>query len=155
MDLYTTASVQPAILNIMRQILRTQMKLQWEKVLGVFVVAFALNLLWENWHAQFYTHYKGGDISPWLLFGHALYFDAVFIVLMYVLYVKIGWVRRNPWLVAALGVIVAVLVEWYALYTGRWGYAATMVIVPVVHTGLTPTVQLALLGYGIIKIAKD
>ena len=45
------------------------------------------------------------------------------------------------------GIVVAVLIELWALQTGRWAYTGAMPLVPFLGAGLTPTIQLGFLGY--------
>ena len=51
-------------------------------------------------------------------------------------------------------VAVSVGIELYALETARWTYNSFMPIIPVVGVGLTPAVQLGLLGYASFKTAE-
>lgn len=46
-----------------------------------------------------------------------------------------------------LGIAIAIVIEWWALGSGRWAYANTMPLIPLFGSGLTPTIQLSFLGY--------
>ncbi|MGE3509042.1 MAG: hypothetical protein AB7N65_09190 [Vicinamibacterales bacterium] len=46
---------------------------------------------------------------------------------------------------AALGVTTAIVVERVALAGGRWTYNSLMPIIPIVHVGLWPVAQMAVL----------
>ena len=50
--------------------------------------------------------------------------------------------------------IFAFILETWALGTGQWMYRDSMPIIPFLKTGLTPTVQLALLGNIAFHIAN-
>lgn len=117
----------------------------------IFICAFIFNWIWETLHSRFYLHYQGGEITRWILFRAAI-FDAAFITLLGLAFLKIDYLRKRPWLSLVFGFIAAVLIEWYALQTGRWGYKEMMPIIPFLNTGLTPTIQLGILSYFILKI---
>jgi len=122
-----------------------------KKLILIFILAFIFNLVWENFHSLLYVHYKGGPIMEFVLLRAAL-FDASFITFLGFLIVVFkypkGWIFYS--VVAA--VVFAVLLEQYALNTGRWMYKTAMPIIPLVGTGLTPTVQLGMLSYLVFKI---
>jgi len=44
------------------------------------------------------------------------------------------------------GLVAAIAMEIWALNTGRWVYSSLMPIIPIIKTGLSPTIQLALTG---------
>lgn len=127
------------------------MKMFWQTIL-LFVVAFLLNALWEFWHAQFYLHYQGGSITSFILLRAALV-DATIISA-----IALAIPRNQKYVVWSFvvggGLVIAVVLEWWALATNRWAYSSTMPIVPFLHTGLTPTIQLALLGIIAWKFAR-
>lgn len=113
----------------------------------IFPIAFLLNLIWENLHSFLYTHYQGGAITEPILLRATL-FDAVFITLLFLLIdrMKVG---KSTGLYIQIGVsfFVAVLIEVFALSTTRWAYGPWMPIIPILEVGLTPIIQLPLLGY--------
>ena len=51
--------------------------------------------------------------------------------------------------------IVAACIEWYWLRAGRWAYNDLMPIIPILKLGLTPVIQLAILGMLSLKIVED
>jgi hypothetical protein len=116
------------------------------ELLAIAGISFALNFVWEHVHSLLYVHYKGGPITNWILF-HATLGDMVMLTTFALPFVFYSWWHKRPWLIVPIGFVTAVLIEWYALGAGRWAYGEHMPIVPIVETGLTPTVQLALLGY--------
>ncbi len=115
------------------------------KILFVFVLAFIFNLIWENWHAQLYVHYKGDPITEAVLLQATLV-DACIISLLAFGYFFIKWIKERYSLVFLLGVLIAIGIEWFALSTSRWSYTNMMPVVPIIKTGITPTVQLGFLG---------
>ena len=73
--------------------------------------------------------------------------DALVICVIIAIVRTLPYLRTYPWLsIAVLCFGFSTAIEWHALATDRWGYQATMPIVPMLGTGLSPTVQLALLG---------
>ncbi|MBI2670188.1 MAG: hypothetical protein HYX20_03520 [Candidatus Yanofskybacteria bacterium] len=121
-----------------------------KKLSIIFAVAFLLNLVWENLHSYLYIHYKAGEITRLILLRATL-FDAVFITLLAILFIKIVYFRERKWYVLLMGIIVAIIIELSALKTGRWAYNEFMPIIPLINTGLTPTIQLGILSYLIFK----
>lgn len=114
-----------------------------KKLIFAFFIAFALNFVWENLHSFLYIHYKGGEITEFILLRASLV-DALIIFFLILPFV---FLKKHSWLIILGGVIIAIIIELFALYTNRWNYTDTMPIIPIVNIGLTPTVQLGLLGY--------
>lgn len=121
-----------------------------KKLLIIFGAAFLLNLIWENLHAPLYVHYQGGAITQLVLLRAALV-DALFITGLALPFLYIPYLRERTWYALLIGLIAAILLERFALTNGRWAYTAQMPIVPLLNTGLTPTIQLGLLSYGIFR----
>ncbi|OGY43674.1 MAG: hypothetical protein A2729_03200 [Candidatus Buchananbacteria bacterium RIFCSPHIGHO2_01_FULL_39_14] len=121
------------------------------KSLIIFLTAFALNLVWENWHAQFYLHYQSGKITELILIRAAI-FDAVFIFILALIFSLVPALNKKHWLALIIGVAFSIILEKYALTTNRWAYNDLMPIIPFLNTGLTPTVQLGLISYLIFII---
>ncbi len=124
------------------------------QVLLIFVIAFVLNLLWENAHSYLYVHYRGGAIT-WLVLLHATLFDAVITTAAAFLFFYVRPFRARAWLVVLALVLFAILLELFALSTGRWAYNELMPKVPFLGVGLTPTVQLAFLWRLSLLFAKS
>lgn len=111
-----------------------------KKISLVFILAFALNLIWEVLHSRLYLHYQGGPITFFVL-ARAAAVDAGLILIVVLAAQRL---EKHKYLFVALaGLVLAVAIEVWALKTGRWAYGADMPIVPIIRTGLTPTVQLA------------
>lgn len=118
----------------------------------VFVGAFILNFFWEEAHSALYVSYRGEAITSLILFRAAL-FDATVITLFYFLFSRLPERLQKVWfLLAALTVFAIGLEEW-ALTTDRWAYTSTMPIIPFLAVGLTPAIQLGVLGYISLKIS--
>ena len=126
-------------------------QIAWTKLIAVFALAFLLNWLWENLHTPLYYHPDGEMINSLMLLQATL-FDALFITLLGAVVLVIPYLRTRPWLASLIGVLAALAIEWQALSTGRWAYTEAMPIVPLLGTGLTPTIQLGLLSYVVYKL---
>jgi len=113
---------------------------------AIFCISFGLNFVWEQLHSLLYVAYQGGSITEFILLRATLG-DAVMLTLLALPFVYIKALQRHIWLIVPVGLALAVWIEVYALGAGRWSYGAEMPLVPWVHTGLTPTIQLALLGW--------
>jgi len=124
-----------------------------KRVFLIFAVAFLLNLAWENAHAALYDNYMGGEITEFIL-ARAAVADATFISFLTAPFLIWSKLKRQEWLIVAMGLVVAIGLEWWALETGRWAYNEHMPIVPYLQVGLTPTIQLGLLGYVSFKAQK-
>ncbi|MEO5844041.1 MAG: hypothetical protein ABIQ33_04300, partial [Caldimonas sp.] len=54
----------------------------------------------------------------------------------------------------AIGLVIGVLIEWTGLQLHRWAYAEAMPLVPLLHIGLVPVVQMLVLPALVFWIAK-
>jgi len=117
-----------------------------KKILLVFIFSFCLNLIWENLHSYLYVEYMGGRITEFILIRASL-IDALIITVLVLPFMFIDALKKHSWLIILAGILVAIFIEWYALGTGRWSYNEYMPIIPILSVGLTPTIQLGLLGY--------
>ncbi len=95
----------------------------------------------------------GGKITEFVLIRASL-FDAILIVIILVPFIYLSALKNKSWLIIVIGVIIAIFNEWYGLSTGRWVYNSFMPILPIIKIGLTPTLQLGILGYFSFKIGE-
>lgn len=124
-----------------------------KKIILIFILAFILNLIWENFHALLYVNYQGEKITQLILLRASL-FDALFITLLSLPFIFIKYFNQRIWYSIVIGIIFAIILERWALATGRWAYNDLMPIIPIIKTGLTPTLQLGLLSFLIFKFSK-
>mgnify|MGYP001574155256 FL=1 len=117
-----------------------------KKIINIFLLAFILNIFWENLHSFLYSNYMGGKITEFILLRASL-FDALLITVILLPFIFLNSLKNNKWLIIVFGIIIAILNEWYGLSAGRWDYNSLMPILPIIKTGLTPTFQLGVLGY--------
>lgn len=88
----------------------------------------------------------GGEITEFILIRASL-FDALLITIILLPFIFFDKLKNKSWLIIIIGVIIAILNEWYGLGTGRWMYNSFMPILPIINVGLTPVLQLGILGY--------
>lgn len=119
----------------------------------VFLLGLVFNFVWENLHHVLYVHYKGGEITDFILFRAAL-FDASFITLVFGPVLVVRGLRKYWWVSVLVALCFAIGLELWALDTSRWAYKETMPIIPTLGAGLSPTVQLALTGSIAVWIAR-
>jgi hypothetical protein len=117
----------------------------------VFIFSFGINLIWENLHHFLYIHYKGGVITEFILIRAALVDALIISGLVFVLRLSY-FLKRYPWLLIFGGVMVSIVIEYWALSNNRWEYKNIMPIIPFLNTGLTPTIQLGLISYFTYKL---
>ncbi len=121
---------------------------------AIFLVAVPLNLAWEVAQIRAYAFPAEGIMADLIGCLVPSLGDGLMTLAIY----WSGWAvfRDAAWglrpglsgylLMAAVGVVLAVGVEWNALYrTGAWAYAPGMPLVPVVGVGLLPVLQMVLL----------
>lgn len=120
--------------------------LKKERYFQMLICAFFSNVLWENLHSYLYDNYKGGKITELILLQASLV-DTALIAVLLLPFLYFAFLKRNSWLILVMGILIAIPIEWRALYYGTWAYTAYMPVIPFINTGLTPTVQLGLLGY--------
>lgn len=95
----------------------------------------------------------GGKITEFVLLRATLA-DAIMITIVALPFVFISSLRKQSWVIIFVGLVLSISIEWYALATGRWAYNAYMPIIPLLSVGLTPAIQLGLLGLLSFKIQE-
>lgn len=127
----------------------------------VFVVGVILNFVWEMAQASFY--------HPMGTFGQAVFRcflasigDGLMIMLIGILGAALF--RSFDWFdgvdgarllfAGTAGLIVALVVEWWGLQTGRWEYNTQMPTVPGTPFGIVPLAQMVLLTPTTLWIAS-
>lgn len=119
----------------------------------IALVAFPLNLLWENFHANLYEDIKISMVHFMLLCALA---DVLITLLIYMtvslLLRNAHWLRIMSWqkilLALPIAVVTAVVMEKLPLSWGWWSYSPQMPVLPWVRVGLSPFLQISLLPLG-------
>lgn len=123
-----------------------------KQIILLSVVAFVLNVIWENAQAPLFQGY----ISFWQHFPICLWgtFGDVAIVLLVYLLISLLksdylWVTKlsakDIAVLVIIGFFAAVAIEYRALLFDRWAYTSAMPIIPYIKVGLTPIVQMIVL----------
>lgn len=117
------------------------------------VLASVLNYPWELAQAKFFNGMNSVNLAWAHCLGSALG-DGVVTLMVYLfggaLYQSWAWSYqmslRKYLTVAVIGFILGGIVEWVALNVlHRWSYTAAMPVIPVLHLGLLPLLQMVLL----------
>lgn len=123
-----------------------------KKIIFALLLAFILNFIWEVSQSFLYTSHYVGIIGLWMVHLRASLGDIlmIFIILSLDTFVfkRIFPKKINSWRFFAImlsGFILAILLEKYALNTGRWSYNSLMPIIPGINVGLTPILQMILI----------
>lgn len=127
----------------------------------VYAVAVAANYPWELAQSSLYEGMGGFGAMVWHCFVASLG-DGLLVLLIF----GVGWLAfgRARWfvrpgiagfgLMLAAGLVVAVAVEWAALYVfRRWSYTARMPLVPGLGVGIVPVLQMVILPPLVFRIA--
>lgn len=139
----------------------------WRRIIitaaSIWVLAFGFNFLWEGVHTPLYFDAArwaaiDGVGGIWQILSSAGYRwiwveatigDANYILLIYVAIAVINrhflwlfrWRRNDTLHIIALGLLVAIGIEWQALSQGAWDYGPYMPTI--LGVGVTPLIQLA------------
>lgn len=116
-----------------------------------FAVSFVLNAVWEHAHSLLYASYQGGPITEFILL-RASVGDAVILTALALPFFFSAYFRKRRFLIVPPALALAAAIELAALPAGRWAYNAHMPLVPLLHIGWTPFVQLGILGYVALRI---
>lgn len=132
-----------------------------KQALLIFIVAVALNYLWEVAQAPLYLGFEDWNSVWWHCVVAALG-DGILVWLIFV----VGWItfKRFEWYVhpsgralavmLVAGLLIGVGIEWVAINKlGRWAYTVHMPLLPGLDVGLVPTLQMLLLPPVIFRIA--
>lgn len=114
-------------------------------------VSFLLHLIWETSHVGLYTGYEHITRLPitfYATLGDIAY--VLFAVLLVSLFKRsFRWldtpVHLDYMVLATIGLLIALFVEYKGLMLGRWVYAEAMPIIPFLGVGISPLVQMTIL----------
>ena len=80
--------------------------------------------------------------------------DAIIVTMIVLPFLFLPQLKNKSWLIILAGIVVSIFIEYWGLGTGRWAYNSLMPIIPFLGIGLTPTIQLGLLGYLSFKLQE-
>ena len=139
----------------MKQVLRLNAR--------VFLWAVALNFLWEMAQAYAYSGMPPSSLEATLICGRASLIDGVLVLGIFwggvVVFSRIDWAERpglpGYFFMVAAGFLVSVIIELNAVYrVGKWGYRASMPLLPPWEVGVLPVLQMLLLPPVIFLLSR-
>ena len=133
----------------------------------IFIFAFLLNLLWEYLHEPLYITTMVHDLFGFLYMAAA---DGLLVLLIYwivclqarTFFWPSDW-KKQLVLIIISGIFLSFFIEIKNMYfTSVWSYTAAMPVLPILHIGISPVLQMvitpvlvfALAGFG-YKLAKN
>ena len=130
-----------------------------KKIIAVISISFILNFIWEISQSFLYApHYVGigglvtvhvqASLGDVLLVFIILMLDALVFGFDYAQRISV----RRLMMMTMVGFALAVAMEKYALFSGRWTYDSLMPIIPWLNVGLIPVLQMMLIPIGVIFI---
>jgi hypothetical protein len=114
----------------------------------LFLLGFAVNLIWEISQMQFFAGKPGDTFLEGIYYcSLASVIDGITVILIYFIASRIlSSVNLYFYLLTALfGALSAILFENIAFYFNLWSYKESMPIVPFIEVGILPFSQLILL----------
>lgn len=124
-----------------------------KKLLLIALLATILNFSWEILHSRLYSfaYIPNSPVTLWSLLFSTIG-DVIYTLVVAIVFIKVLPLRNQLWTAIVIGVIFTIFWENLALNIGAWQYNSLMPIIPLINTGLTPTIQLGLLSYITFKI---
>jgi hypothetical protein len=131
-------------------------------LLRLFLIAVGINFIWEMAQMPLYENMPFDSVYAWWLCFRASLGDGVIVLLIW----SAGWAlfRTRAWfhplrgansvVLVVTGAVIAVAIEIHALGAGRWAYTDLMPIVPVAGVGLSPLIQLLVLPWISMVVAR-
>lgn len=124
--------------------------LDFRYIFFLIVVSFALNILWENLQAPLFTGFVSfSNHFPMCFVGTIGDVVINLTVLTFMILLRQDLVlkfNKSDFIaLAILGFIIAVAIEQNALLTSKWGYNSAMIVLPHLHVGLAPILQMVFL----------
>ena len=120
--------------------------------LASFVVAVAVNFVWEMGQSPLFVPMGGWVSGSWRCFVASLGDGAIVLAIAAagrIFFRRVDWFVRpgvaGYVFMGTLGIMVAIAIETGARAMGRWSYTDRMPLIPVVHVGLVPVLQMLVL----------
>src|SRR3990172_7954170 len=129
----------------------------------ILVLAIVLNFLWEMAQAYAYSGMPPSSFGATLVCARASLIDGLLVLGIFwggvVVFSRVEWVERpglaGYFFMAAAGFLVSVIIELNAVYRlGKWGYRATMPLLPPWEVGVLPVLQMLLLPPVIFLLSR-
>ena len=140
----------------------TQYGSVWRLLFILYIVAVAVNYLWELAQSPLYVGMERLSVVWWHCLLASLG-DGLLVLLIYGAgFVTLGrayWFLRpgvkEYLLMLGAGLLLGIGVEWAALHFNRppWAYTSRMPVLPALEVGITPVVQMLILPPAIFRLA--
>ena len=126
-----------------------------KKIIAYYLsIGFVLNFIWEISQSGFYEPHFQGVADFIVVHLRATIGDVVMMLIIFAIpslfYRKWNWIAERKIssyiIVALLGLTFAIIVEKYAILTGRWAYNELMPIISIINVGVTPVLQLTFIA---------
>jgi len=120
----------------------------------VFLWAVALNFLWEMAQAYAYSGMPPSSFEATVVCARASLINGLLVLGIFwggvVVFSCVDWAERpglpGYFFMVAAGFLISVVIELNAVYrVGKWGYRATMPLLPPWEVGVLPVLQMLLL----------
>lgn len=115
-------------------------------LMKIALLSFLFNYIWESLHSLLYSLHLEQKITIRTLLIASLG-DVVIILLIAVCFKVWPFFQKRLWIIFPLGIVVAVGIEKYGLFSNRWSYNDLMPIIPYSKVVFAPTLQLAICGF--------
>lgn len=123
------------------------------KIIGLAIISFFLNLVWENAQAPFFYN---GYISFAQHFPMCLLATFGDMLITVLIFYFIALIKKDQrWMLkqgvgeyaalAFVGLLIAIGIEQNALLLGKWSYGEAMPLLPYLRVGLLPVLQMFIL----------
>lgn len=123
-----------------------------KQIIFLSFIAFVLHIIWENAQAPLFQGYASfSQHFTMCLIGTVGDVAITLVVYFIVALLKnnFNWIatinKKDIAVIAVIGFLIAIGIEWRALLFGRWNYTNIMPIIPYLKVGLTPILQMILL----------
>lgn len=118
----------------------------------LIIVSFGLHFVWEYLHFgmyEGYEHWSGSLPVYWVAtVGDVLYTLGAFAIVS-AIKKTYEWIAgatiADYFMLVTLGCLIALFVEYKGLALDRWQYRPDMPLIPILHVGLSPILQMSIL----------
>jgi hypothetical protein len=123
-----------------------------KQIIFLSLIAFVLHIVWENMQAPLFQGYAS-FVAHFPMCAVGTVGDVVITLFVYFIIALLkndfNWIaalnKKDIVILAVVGFLIAVGIEWRALLFGRWAYIGAMPILPYLKVGLTPVIQMTFL----------
>ncbi len=125
----------------------------------IFCLAFLLNIVWEYLHEPLYTTTMVHDLFGFLYMATA---DGLLVLLIYwivclqarTFFWLSDW-KKQLILIIISGIFLSFFIEIKNMYfTSVWSYTAAMPVLPLLHVGISPVLQMVVTPLVVFSLAQ-